>query len=71
MKKSITQNERLQLLGLLTLARQHAQMIHATEDAMDKIMDNEDPFGSHLNDAVYDTASIDEVLKNMKVKVTK
>jgi len=70
MKKVITENERLQLLGLLTLARQHRIIISHSEEAMAVIMNEEFQNLDWLSDAIYDdSTTIDEVLKNMDVRV--
>lgn len=69
MKKAITQNEKYQLIGLLTLAQKHYQMISLLTTAMSKIIDEDD---SILHDAIYDgDADIDNMLKVMDIEVTK
>lgn len=69
MKKTITPQEKLQLLGLLTLARQHQKMVREAEGAMIKVLDHDDNYLDHLSDAMYDDSSIDDALKYMGVKV--
>lgn len=68
MKKTITQSERLQLLGLLTLARSHRVTVDKCEDEMNKIVEVENY--SHLTDAIYDENDFDQVLKKMEIEVT-
>lgn len=74
MKNRITNNEKLQLLGLLTLAIQHQQLVILSEKAMCQILEVENPNGyaGCLSDAIYDgNLDIDSILKNMEIKVTK
>lgn len=68
MRKFITESEKLQLLGLLTLGIQHQQIVNQVEDAMAKITDTE--AGSLLGDALYEgSTDIDTVLQNMGIEV--
>lgn len=68
MKTTITEGEKLQLLGLLTLGRSHNKIVNQVNDEMARIVGDEDKY-SALTDAVYDEADIDEVLKNMEITV--
>lgn len=67
MKKSITALERLQLLGLLTLARQHNKIVDQTRDAITLIIEEDD---SLVHDAIwgYDV-DLDKCLDNMGIKI--
>jgi len=69
MKKTITQNEKLQLVGLLTLGIQHQEIVGRVEDAMAKLTGTE--VGGHLGDALYQGGrfDIDELLENEGVGV--
>lgn len=68
MRKYITESEKLQLLGLLTLGIQHKQIVDQVEVAMARITDTEP--GSLLGDALYEgSTDIDTILKNMGVEV--
>jgi hypothetical protein len=70
MKKIITENERLQLLGLLTLARQHRVIINLSEKAMEEILKEDFNNLDWLSDAIWDdNTTIDEVLEHMDIKV--
>ena len=72
MKKVITQSEKMQLLGLLTLAREHRKIVVLAERASADILEHEDEYLDHYSDAIWDDSiSLDNVLKNMKIKVSK
>lgn len=69
MSKSITTQEKLQLLGLLTLGIQHQKIVNQVEEAMAKISGEE--IGGHLSDAVYEgDTDIDKILVNIGIEVT-
>lgn len=69
MKKIITPNERLQLLGLLTLAQQHAKIADQAREAIEKIIDDIGGY-SLLTDAIYEErAHIDKMLSDMGIEV--
>lgn len=53
MKASITAHERLQLIGLLTLAGRHSAALTDIEAAAMAIV-GETEVGGHVSDAVYD-----------------
>jgi hypothetical protein len=68
MKTTITEQERLQLLGLLTLGIKHQRIVNQVDDAIAEIVQEET--GNLLSDAVYDgNDDIDHVLKNMGITV--
>lgn len=70
MKKQITEDEKLQILGLLTLARQHYAMVAAAEKAMAQVLDHDEAYVDWLSDAISENnESIDEVLKKMEITV--
>lgn len=69
MRKNITKNERLQLLGLLTLAQQHYRIEKQASEAIDEILEDEEHY-SLLTDAVYeDNTNIDKILQNMGIEI--
>ena len=71
MKVTITENERLQLLGLLVVAQQHAKGVMSAEKAAAAILEIDDNDLGHYSDAVYESdADIDDILKKMGIKVT-
>lgn len=69
MRKQITKVEEMQLLGLLTLARQYYKTVDAADHAMRKILEDEDDYGNQLSDAIFDDSDFNQVLKNMEVEV--
>lgn len=67
MRKSITEIERLQLLGLVTLARQHYKIVDQARDAISLIIQEDD---SLLHDAVWDyDTDFDKSLASMGIEV--
>lgn len=71
MIREISSAERLQLLGLLMIARRHYKVIGMVEnDAMD-LLESEDL--DHFSDAIYDVEepNINKILKNMNITVKK
>lgn len=67
MRKSITEAEKLQLLGLVTLARQHYKIVDQVRDAISSIIQEED---SLLHDALWDyDTNFDKSLASMGIKV--
>lgn len=70
MKKTITERERLELLGLLTLGRSAAKRVNEVEEAMCVILEAEDGIDiGHFTDAVWDEATIDSIIKNSELAV--
>lgn len=69
MSKTITENEKLQLIGLLTLGIQHQKIVTQIEKAMAKLTDTE--VGGHLSETLYegDNFDIDELLEREGVEV--
>lgn len=69
MSKTITESEKLQLIGLITLGRHHQQKVTDVEQAISKLTDTE--IGGHFSDSLYDTGNydIDELLKREGVEV--
>lgn len=68
MKTTITNSEKLQLLGLLTLGIRHRQVVDQVEKAMAEITETE--VGGHLGDALYESdTDIDEILKRMGIAI--
>lgn len=74
-KTTITKNERLQLIGLVTIGRQHTAKAEEARRAAHELLGfNPDEYegeSGYLDDAVFDgnNRSIDTVLRNMKIEV--
>lgn len=50
----LTQNERLQLLGLLTLAERHTQQLEQVQQSIESILDlTDDDRAGHIGDSIY------------------
>lgn len=73
MKEKITKAERLQLVGLLTLAEYHANHIEALKSALIELLDAESERDGHVADAVYDDGrrDADELLKRLGISVSR
>ncbi len=73
--KTITKNQKFQLIGLLTIARDAAKTINDCEAAMAAIVeyksDISSPYCGLLSDATFDDTSIEQILKFMGIKVIK
>ena len=72
MKTVITNTEKLQLLGLLTLAQQHQKVVGLAEEAMCALLEHDEMsnYADQLSDAIYEQdTNIDKILENMGVKV--
>jgi hypothetical protein len=76
MKTSITAAERLQLIGLLTLARFYDKQTHAIRSATEDLLGitSSDDAGlndpsDHVSDAVWDHHDADELLKRLTIPV--
>jgi len=67
-KESITENEKLQLMGLLVLAKRHNDALKDIVASVRKIIGQEGDRG-HCDDAVYCDYSVDELLDKMEVVV--
>lgn len=71
-KKTITPNERLQLIGLMTVAQDLYKRTTDCEAAMEKIVGyKEKNHGSHFGDAIYGNETVDQVLETLEIKVSK
>ena len=71
MKKVITQSEKMQLLGLLTLARERAKIINLAEKSIASILESEYDYLDWFSDAIWDDSiSFEDVLKRMKINVS-
>lgn len=70
MRTTITDAERLQLLGLITLGQKHYRMVDEIRDNISEILEDEDK-DSRLTDATWDypNSDIDELLKIMGIEV--
>ena len=68
-KKTITKQEKLQLLGLVTLGRQHYKMVDSVRDAISEIIEDED---TNIHDMTWEyDKDLDHVLKDMGIQVGK
>jgi len=67
MSKTITNNQRLELLGLLTLARKHREIVDQCDEAMAEIAGVE--VGGLLSDAIYEPVDLDTTLARMGIEV--
>lgn len=69
MKATISKNEYLQLVGLLALAHKYKKMCDDAQQAMEDIIGEDNEVGSHSGDMIWEKGTIDELLKNLKIKV--
>lgn len=69
MSKSITENQKLQLVGLLTLGIQHQKIVTQVEESIAELTDTE--VGGHLSDALYgsDKFDVDKLLELEGVEI--
>lgn len=73
-KKSISPNERLQLIGLLTLARRHNAALVDLRSAALAITGEQDGDGvpddcGHTSDAIYSDYDADDLLRRLEIAV--
>jgi hypothetical protein len=73
-KTTITENERLKLIGLLTLAAQHNKAMEDIKDAALAITDERDSDGAletcgHTTDALWNDYSVDMLLRKLGMDV--
>ena len=65
-KTTISRAEYLQLLGLLTLARKHARIVHESEDLMAEILG--DDGGGDISDTIFsEDRDLEEMLRRMEI----
>ncbi len=72
MKAIISKEEYLQLIGLLTLARQHKKMVDDLEKAMKEITGEDNDFSAMSGDYIWEAGrgeSVKDLLKDLKIKV--
>lgn len=68
--KTITKSEELQLLGLVTLGRQHRAIVDQCEEAMGKLLGATEKYQFPAGDVLYDeTRDIAWLLKSANVEV--
>lgn len=67
-KESISENERLQLMGLLILAKRHNDSLKDIVASVREIIGAVEDEG-HCNDAVYCDYPVEELLEKMEVTV--
>ncbi len=66
-KDEITHSEYLQLVGLVTLAKQHNQMLESILKAAMSITGHTDY--SQVDDVIYSATELDDALKYMEIAV--
>lgn len=69
MKTTITPAERLQLVGLATIGRQHAAKADEAGDAMKELLGTETDDSGHISDVIWADRDVDWMLRGLKVKV--
>jgi hypothetical protein len=74
MPKTITADQRLQLIGLLALAREHNKMLKDIERAAYSITDERDREGrpetcGHTSDAIFCDYAVDDLLSRLEIAV--
>lgn len=71
MKKTITQDEKLKLMGIMALAKSHQQIVDQCYDAMSDILFEESTL---IHDQVYESnfrmADFDKLLERAGIEVT-
>lgn len=70
-KSTITPNERLQLLGLLTLAQQAYMKEEAARQAARDLIsaDNLSTFDDWFTEGIYEGYTIDKILENSEIEI--
>ena len=68
-KTKITEMERMQIMGLLLLAKDHNEKLAEIHNAVLSITEDADDIG-HCSDAVYSDFSADELLRKLKITVS-
>ena len=76
--KTITKNQRLQLIGLLVLAGKHMKMLESISESVVEITGEKEKDGTpstcgHTNDAIWDEnrRDADALLERLEIKVRK
>lgn len=70
-KETITANERLQLIGLLTVAEMQMKSLEATEKAANELLGVVDiGLGGHVSDAIFDSGRRDADQLLMRLDIT-
>jgi hypothetical protein len=69
--RTITKSQRLQIIGLLTLAEKHMNALEDLQAALLEITLEIDGETGHTSDAIYDSSrrDADELLKRLEIKV--
>lgn len=67
MKSTITKNEYLQLVGLLTLAKKHNQVLRDISQSAALITGDEEH--GHTDDAIYCDYPVEDLLKLAKITI--
>lgn len=71
MKEKITQNERLQLIGLMSLAKTHYEILKKYESSMNILIGVDKDYKDHLSDEIYGskTFDVDSALEKLGIAV--
>ncbi len=68
MKKTITKEEYVSVVGLMVLARKAYRRIQDCKKAYKEIVDEKEEFG-HFSDEIFNDGDIDRALRNEGIKV--
>lgn len=68
-KDTITKSERLQIIGLMALARKYGKMMEDCEKEINNIVGCKEETGSHFGDIIFDTGEVDSLLRRIGIKV--
>lgn len=76
MKKTITEEERLQAFALYTMAIQHYATVREFERGIARVLNDDEEFNETVSDAIYGNdpgaaPSFDTVLRDANIKVAK
>ena len=71
MKTTVTNNEKLALLGCLVMAQSYVRKLRDIEKVIEETLDADDTFDiGHFSDAFWDEdTDVDAILKRMKIEV--
>ena len=72
MKKTITRNEYLQLLGLFVLGKEHSDRIKDIDRSAARILEVEleyNNYSGYVGDELYGDCNVDNMLRKMEISV--
>lgn len=67
--KTITRNQYLQLVGLITLGKHHRTLLESIEKAAREITGESEEGGSHSDDMIWADRGIDDGLRILEIEV--